>query len=158
MSNDVEFAVEVSSDCVCWAEDERPDDYYCGGECFDEALESMEHLVDLWVDMNEDTATNTVTAIPSRGNIFMQEGFTLDFSDRSGENLARAFFLQRADFRIVFELQENGRLNVMRYSHDEPTGRHFAVLFTPDPQECPECGYESDDFRGDICKDCDKQA
>jgi transposase len=31
------------------------------------------------------------------------------------------------------------------------------VVEYSDAEECPECGEMSTDFRGDWCKDCDKQ-
>jgi len=40
---------------------------------------------------------------------------------------------------------------------DNPDGTWEIVGELSKLSECPECGEMSDDFRGDWCKDCDKQ-
>lgn len=43
-------------------------------------------------------------------------------------------------------------------AHDAETLALFREVSASQVKECPECGETSNDFRGDWCKDCDKEA
>lgn len=120
---------ELSTSCVCEVVYESENDFVPVSDCFGCFDESRDYLLNdflpLWESRN--AATDTVRIDGSAMGWTRASGWLV--TDAS--NLLDALALDRADYSLAFTL-DGSELSVTRYSHDEPTGAHFAVTFVPD--------------------------
>lgn len=141
--NATKIRFEITSDCQCYTcttcemgvigrpddgrcyecDTELQSDTYCTGACWTDANYTGELALDDWLKSVDE---------PKHLRI---EGRAMGWQRRSGwtdvtatwEKLRDALALDRADWTLRFDVDEQGILTARRYSHDEPTGASFSI-------------------------------
>jgi len=130
MSNTLD-TITIANNCVCSdAEIET-----CYGECYDDAKENLRHLLNTWQEMN--TSTDTIRIDGEKMGWQRLDGYAIvevigrpntPAMDKLTDTLLETLRLN-GDWTLVFKLSHDGHLSAVRYSHDEPTGAGFSVVF-----------------------------
>lgn len=112
---------EMTNSCECQVETETGEleYYYCGGDCYYEAIDSLSEFIKPWQEAwGLDNDTRMVVRGTSMGWRHAS-GYT--FCDASAKSIVEALSLN-TEWRLLFGLEAGNRLVVNRYSHDEPVG------------------------------------
>lgn len=138
------YEVELTNSCTCTVLDDDAefdiDNYkpaeYCFGDCYDMALDDInEYWLTNWQEANgfdEDT-------------VIRINGYKMGWMSRTGEIDIKIKEIVKTlgfdgDWILKFKFSEDYKsLDIVRYSHDEPTGAMFTVS-KYDSDTCEYCG------------------
>jgi len=129
VSNTLE-SVTLTNNCTC--SEEENTEITCYGECYEDAYQMLDSVLDNWQDANKDKATDEVRIDGELIGWQRVSGYkTLEMSNNFTKDLVESLTFN-GDWTLVFKLTHEGHLSVVRYSHDEPTGAGFSLGFVPE--------------------------
>jgi hypothetical protein len=133
----------VTNTCTCEVFDEETFESVpaseCWGDCFEESRRNFEDAVQAWatkravrlgfiepyIERDLDLSAFHFTVYTRAMGWDKREATAVT----DGDALLDLLSLSRAEYRLDL-LEHEGKLSVMRYSHDEPTGASFALDLT----------------------------
>lgn len=123
---------EITTDCTCVDENEKPREGDCWGWCLEYAEQDVAYLVEEWLERNQ------VTNDPDEVTVLVTTE-AMNWDRVSAHAISKADKLVdllkiNGEYRLRFKLQHT-ELSIVRYSHDEPTGSLFTIGIIVDERQ-----------------------
>ena len=151
MIDQTNLSYDITSNCTCESLDENDNPIpaeICWGDCYDIALDNLDEIIKPWLSRN-DLDLSSELQVKGRNMGWTRASGT---AFTTAEDLIDTLTFD-GDWRLVFTLDSNYNLSVVRYSHDEPTGASFTI----EPKgfyECVDCGTILGETRTPVCQPC----